>query len=299
MYRAAGVGGWFGTSRVQPLVLRFGPLEYISPSAPHFRSFTFHGDAPKAYQIESEFKGAGCTIRFREDISELRKIREELQEHTTDTAPPDFIDERLLVESFYLRLDRGRQEVFSSVDFRYSNDELSPHRNSASPVIFHIFDQVVNSCYEGLSQSRIVGSYFLPILVSAIRSCDLSKLDYDPISGWKNAPYVFEEIISGGVSSVLKTMPGLNLLLLATWDHAFSQKSGNVPDAVQSEILRRLSTVPSCFRNLDQVPSFVISEKARHKLVKLRATWDREVANQKAQERLARAQRQKDKSAST
>ena len=78
----------------------------------------------------------------------------------------------------------------------------------------------------------------------------------------------------------IEELPGLNLLLLACFDKLFSDCGGAPPKAVDNRVVRRLTRYPSCFRNLDRVPTFVITGQARSALVRLRATETMLIANQ-------------------
>ena len=49
--------------------------DYLGKIAPRYRSFTFHGSAPQAYQLESEFKGAGVQLNLTETLRNLAHLR--------------------------------------------------------------------------------------------------------------------------------------------------------------------------------------------------------------------------------
>lgn len=223
-----------------------------------FFSMTFVEDAPKAYQMESEFKGVGCTINL-----------------------PNGPKKRTgnVVESYYLVHDGTKFNVRNNIDFKYSERELS-HINSDDILRGQVserplFDQLVSACHSTLTQSNKIAAYYVSAFASAVRSMDLGRVEYDIERGWINTPYVFEELISGGVTRALRQLPGLHLILLTCFDHLYEQLDGNIPDNVENVILLRFLRVPNCFRNLDQVPTFVISEKARHRLIELRVASER------------------------
>ena len=232
---------------------------YLEQSPPAFRSFTFSGAAPEAYQRESTFKGVGCIITDGR----------QLKQHD-------------IVTSFYVRVDGNKTTIHQFFDFRFSNYELSdphddkqtgiggqPNYTAEQPLI----DQTIIACHSALTQSAEIGTYFISAIASMIRSIDLKRVNYDEAQkSWENAPYIFIQFIDGGATKALKELPGLNLLLLACFDKLFCDWDGTPPRAVEDRVLRRLARHPSCFRNLDRVPEFVISGEARSALVRLRAT---------------------------
>jgi hypothetical protein len=229
---------------------------YLSHSPPAFRSFTFSGSAPLAYQYENTFKGIGCTV--------AKSARGSRPQRT--------------VNSFFLKIDGNRTSVSEYLDFAYSEYELAePTANSKeSPQVQTveqpIVDQAVLACHSALTQSAVVGSYFLSVFAAMIRSSTLKNVKFDVSSGeWKDAPYLFRQLVDGGATKALKELPGLHLLLLASFEKLYTDCDGTPPKAVQEKVLQRLMRHSACFRNLDRVPDFVISGRARNELVKLRA----------------------------
>lgn len=225
---------------------------YLGAIVPAFRSFTFGGKAPEAYQRESEFKGVGCTI---------------------DQAPSDSAL-GLTVKSFYLRDDQPT----AYVDFKYSEYELSAPDEETNNMEYsgqqRLFDSIIYNCHVSLSQSDKVGSYYLPSIVSAVRSSDFSMIDVGDDDRWIDSPYVFNKIFSGnGILKAIKEMPGLNYVLLAAFDHLYSQSSMSISPRVEKRVIAKMMTRPGCFRNLDRVPSFVISPAAKRRLIELRAEY--------------------------
>jgi hypothetical protein len=231
---------------------------YLAKSPPSFRSFTFSGSAPDAYQRESMFKGVGCTVAKANGEKKLQNT----------------------VTSFYLRSDGGKLSAVEYLDFRYSEFELSEPPADTEDDSWtatyaaeqRIVDPTVLACHTALTQSTSVGSYFLPVFVSMIRSSDLSNVTYNVSGGgWENAPYLFRQLVDGGATKALKDLPGLHLLLLACFDKLYRDCDGTPPKAVRERVLHKLMRHPNCFRNLDRIPDFVISGSARNELVKLRA----------------------------
>ena len=231
---------------------------FLTQKAPSFRSFTFSGSAPVAYQCESTFKGIGCTIGKSQGKSLPQTI-----------------------SSFFLKSEGNRTSIVQYTDFSYSEFELIDPQlqddglesiNRGYPTEQPIVDQTIFSCHTALTQSATVGSYFVPVFVAMIRSSNLEKIEFDNKTGkWSNAPYLFQQLIDGGATKALKDLPGLHLLLLATYDKLFRDCDGTPPRSVQDRVIARLMRYPTCFRNLDQIPEHVISGKARSELVKLRA----------------------------
>ena len=233
--------------------------KYLSDHRPAFRSFTFSGAAPSAYQRESTFKGIGCTI--------ANAVGRERPQKT--------------VASFYLKTDGGRIVISEYTDFAFMPFELAEPEGSVSSDTAKartydeeqpIVDQTILACHTALTQSAKVGSYFIPALVAMIRSDSLHGIGFElERREWTNTPYLFKQLIDGGATKALKDLPGLHLLLLACYDKLYRDCDGTPPKAVQSKVLSRLMRHPSCFRNLDTVPDFVITGSARTELVKLRA----------------------------
>ena len=231
---------------------------YLANSPPSFRSFTFSGSAPEAYQRESMFKGVGCTIAKSANTKNLQNT----------------------VASFYLKTEGSKLLALEYLDFRYSEFELSEppvdNKNDRQTGTYNaeqrIVDPTVLACHTALTQSASVGSYFVPVFVSMLRSSQLNSINYDVKEGsWLNAPYLFKLLIDGGATKALKELPGLHLLLLACFDKLYQDCEGTPPKAVSDKVLRKLMRHPTCFRNLDRVPDFVISGSARNELVKIRA----------------------------
>lgn len=224
-----------------------------------FVSMTFVEDAPKAYQKESEFKGVGCIV---------------------DIRPSAAAKYPALVRSFYVVPNGSKTSAIETVDFRFSPDELArpDGHPSASPGSRRVFDPIVSGCHASITQSEYVAAYYVTPLVTAIRSTDLRDLDFAD-GAWVSAPYVFDELLSGGVARALRSMPGVHLLLLATFDHLYTQKASNIPDAVEAEVLARLTSFPQCFRHLNTVPEFVISQRARERLINLKIVEERRASS--------------------
>lgn len=222
---------------------------------PDFFSLTFADDAPKAYQMESEFKGVGCFI--------------EGSNKNKSTVP-----------SFFLKVSSNSVKSYPYRDFRYSEFELSrPSDSLVKPSYdgeLRLFDKLISACHATLTQSSSVASYYVSALVAMIRSTDLTKSDYRSNEGWLDTPYVFEEFMGDGMNRVLKGLPGLNLIYLACFDHLFHEHKAGIPVGAESAILRRLLKVPGCFRNLDRIPEAVISPKARHRLIEIKVADARE-----------------------
>jgi hypothetical protein len=226
---------------------------YLDARPPHFRSFTFGGFAPQAYQAESEFKGVGCTVRTQLGAGEEKSG---------------------LVPSFFVRAESTRATSVYFVDFAYSACEVSDPAEGKSPSYINeqpLVDQLVISCHSALAQSNWIGSYFLSAFVTIVRSSDMKTTKYDPETGWSGAPYLFLGLIQGGLAKILHDMPGLHLLYLALFAHLYDQKGGAIEKNVERQVLKTMLKVPGCFRNLDRVPDYVISGPARQHLVNLKA----------------------------
>lgn len=223
---------------------------------PAFLSLTFAKDAPTAYQKESEFKGIGCIIG----------------------TPIEHTD---IVPSFFLKNTSGKVEFLKFQDLRYSEFELSEEGgiNKSSktfPSEIRLFDKLLESCHAALAQSNSLGSYYLAALVSMLRSTDLSRLDFDKEkSEWVHAPYVFRELMNDSLVRTIRPMPGIHTLFLAFYDHLFHQQQQAIPREAELRVISKLSRIPGCFKNLDKIPDFVISQKARHRLIEARVALTR------------------------
>jgi hypothetical protein len=239
-------------------------------SDPNFISMTFADEAPKAYQKENEFKGVGCAIDSRTKAL---------------ARDPD------LVKSYYVLAKGARAKAYEVIDFRFRDQELtSPAENSGKiPKLGerHVFEPIIWACHTAISHSEIVATYYTSAIVSAIRSTNLSTADFDG-NNWQNASYAFTEMISGGVSRVLRRLPSLHLILLTCYDHFFSERNGEIPKDAEAEVVNRLMKYPKCFQNLNDVPNFVISHDARLRLVKLHVERERQEGQLRKPQRSSR-----------
>lgn len=222
-----------------------------------FFSMTFGGDAAQAYQKESEFKGVGCTVES--SVSDDRS-------HPT------------LTTSFFIAQGSGGVRAIRMTDIKFEAEELDrpakdPKR--VKPGDWRVFEPIVESCQISISQSERTGAYYSTPLVTAIRSLDLTKVEFEN-NAWVDTPYVFEEMISGHAPRALRHMPGIHFVLLACFDHLFRQKKQMISNSVQQQVLAQLTKFPQCFRRLDSIPSFVISHAARSRLVKLYVEQEKE-----------------------
>ncbi|WP_099447418.1 hypothetical protein [Caulobacter sp. B11] len=235
-----------------------------------FFSMTFTDDAARAYQRESEFKGIGCTI----DVA-VNKGR--AKQH--------------IATSYYLTQAHGSIRPVKTLDVTFNESELDRAVAGTSPAVGdrRVFDNIVDACQVSLSQSERVGACYCTPLVTAIRSCDLSNVDYID-SAWVKTPYVFEELMSGPVARQLRHMPGLHLLLLSSFDRLFSQQS-QIPPAVERQVILQLAKFPQCFRRLDEVPDFVISHSARARLVQLHVELEKELERKRRADAILREER--------
>ena len=225
---------------------------------PDFISMTFADEAPRAYQKENEFKGVGCVIDLRQK------------------NPADDHD---LVKSYYVIAKGTKAKAYEILDFRFGHLEIdrpvASGGEAPKPGERRVFEPIIEACHTAISHSEIVASYYTSAIVTAIRSTDLSRAEFDGIN-WQNASYPFTEMISGGVSRVLRHLPGLHLILLTCYDHLFSERKGEIPREAEAEVVSRLMRFPKCFYKLNEVPDFVISQEARRKLVKLHVERERQ-----------------------
>jgi len=235
-----------------------------------FFSMTFTDDAARAYQRESEFKGIGCTI---------------------DAAINEGQAKQHISTSYYITQTNGSVRPVKTLDVTFNENELDRTIEGKSPPVGdrRVFDEIVDACQVSLSQSDQVGAYYCTPLVTAIRSIDLSNVDYVD-SSWIRTPYVFEELISGPVARQLRHMPGLHLVLLSCFDRLFSQQS-QIPPAVERQVILQLAKFPQCFRRLDEVPDFVISHSARARLVKLHVGMEKELERKRRAAAILREER--------
>lgn len=215
-----------------------------------FVSMTFGGDAPVAYQKESEFKGVGCSVH--------------------SSAVGEFVD------SYYVTPGSGGISATPTRDVRYTHVELDRPRADAAPWEWRIFDPIIEACQTTTAQSTRVAAYYLTPIVSAIRSLDLRSVEFHDHE-WLGAPYAFEEIATGSVPRALRQVPGIHFVLLTLFDHLFNQKNGNIPHAVEAQILGMMQKHPQCFRKLDEVKEFVITHPARARLINLHVNAERQI----------------------
>ena len=234
--------------------------ERSDAAEPSFTSMTFTESAAEAYKRESEFKGVGATIKH--ESSRLFQ---------TDLVESFFIYEenRVLKTASVLDVRFGESELSKPIDL--SLDDIDP----VPPGSWRVFDQIIDACRSSMAESERLAVYYATAIVTAVRSLDLSRIDYDDVTGaWIDAPYVFQEIASGPVPKVLRHMPGIHLVLLACFDHLYSQRAGGLPDAVADKIMTRLISFPLCFRRLGGVADHVISQDARSYLIRLHGAFE-------------------------
>ncbi len=226
---------------------------YISPKPPAFRSFTFSGSAPDAYSRESNFKGVGCIV----------------------DGSAQYIDGESNIPNFFVTFDGAKIVLKEFRDIPFSAFEISdpdddfPDQNYAGEQL--ILDQIFYACHAALAQSEKIGSYFLPVFVNAIRSSDFSKISIHD-GKWMDAPYIFRKIFSSTAIKSIKDIPGLNFIFLAAFNHLHKAFDENIDGKVEGRVLMKMMQRPGCFKNLDRVPPYVISPKAKLRLIQLKAS---------------------------
>lgn len=251
-----------------------------------FVSYKFSGIAPEAYQAESNFKGVGCVVDVRKPRND--KLRHDLEQSTDNdikdqmskqinTLEKSFVEykKRYLVDSFYVVSSGRRVTAIPSTDFKYSpfeisdkNDEITPDYLNQQPLV----DCVISACYTAFARSSRISSYYISALATMVRCCDVSQADWDSKEeSWQNTPYIFRHLMSDNSLRVLKDVPGYHFLLLLAFDHLYkSKKSNGITSSMENRVIQHLLRTPSCFRDLDNVPDFVISASARHQLIDLK-----------------------------
>lgn len=229
---------------------------YCYDKPPNFRSFTFGGKAPEAYQCESDFKGIGCYAEIKRGVEAL-------------------VEDGKIVENFFIKSEGNRLSIVKYYDIPFSMYEISSDSDSHIEKKYRheirFFREIVMNCHASVSQSKQIGGYYLPIFILAIRSSEFTNISYSDENGW-SAPYIFKEIMDGGLLKVLKDMNGVHLLLLALFDHLFRQTNGNVNEEIAESVVDKMILIPKCFQNLEKIPSFVISDMAKKRAVEIKAS---------------------------
>lgn len=217
-----------------------------------FFSLTFSGSAPDAYQKESEFKGIGASIYF----------------------PGQRMSGNALVDSIFVKHDGRRLVVQNYTDIAYSKFEISDPDDGLTKPTFdgelRLLDQLVSACHATLLQSNKIATYYISPFATVIRSSDLSSVSYTDDKGWGESSYIFRQMMSNSFTRVLRGLQGLELIYLVLFDHLYSQKNGNIPTIVEQLVLRKMLKVPGCIKDLDRIPTSVISAKARHRLIEIK-----------------------------
>ena len=227
---------------------------YIDKKAPSFRSFKFGGDAPVAYQKESEFKGIGCTI----------------QDSPKGNAN--------VISSFFLKWEGGRFYPAKYEDVSFSRYEIGDPENEKEKRGFasevRILEQILYYCHFSLAQSAQLGSYYLPLLVNVIKSSSLAGVEYNS-NRW-DAPYAFRRLFGPGQAlRVVRDIPGMSLFLLSVFDKLFLDNDEHIQEDAEEKIVRIIMKIkPSAFKNLATVPDYVISPRAKQRLIEARASLD-------------------------
>ena len=229
---------------------------YANRRPPRFRSFTFGGSAPNAYQKESELKGAGCTI--------------------DPQYPKDELSELNIIRTYGVAAKSGRFEPHQFFDVRLSQFEISDEHETISKNYddeHQVIDQIVYSAHSSSVDSAKAGSYYLPLLVLAVRSSYFKEISYQNYD-W-TAPYLFKKLFGKkSIIKALKDVPGLNFLLLTAFDQLYHDFDEKIPEDIERAVVVKLMSRPSCFKELANVPVFVISPRARRRLIEARAEID-------------------------
>lgn len=262
-----------------------------------FISYQFSGTAPEAYQAESNFKGVGCVIDTRKERNpalqrELKSSRDEnkneIRKKINDEEEKfSNLKSEYLVDTFYVIPNGRKVTAIQSTDLRYSEYEISEKDekiNSSYKNQQRLVDPIISACFSASARSSKIATYYISALVTMIRCCDLTGSNWDSSTGkWIKTPYVFRHIMSDNSLRVLRDIPGFHLVLLCAFDHLYTSKQhSGMTDALEERILRHLLKVSSCFKDLDEIPDFVISSSARHRLIKLKLEDARKVQENKS-----------------
>lgn len=233
------------------------------PLPPYF-SLTFGRDAPEAYQRESLLHGIGCIV----DSAVRKQAKFETE----------------CVVSFYVEKESKPLRAVPFIDIKFSEYEMSAGDGSVPKTFASeqcLFDRLIAACHKAHTQSDSIANYYIPPIATAIRSVDVSEADYRESGEWVNLPYVYQELLSGGVARALRGLPAVSMLYLAMFDHLYLSHGEAIPPRIEKLALRQMVKVPGTFRNLNRVPMGVISESARSRLIELK------VADARARERAA------------
>lgn len=230
--------------------------KYIHKSPPRFRSFRFAGEAPAAYQAQSALKGIGCGISVTSN--EARKLK--------------------LVETFYVRpRSKSGIDIKKYFDVPFDALEISDpgEPSPAGATRKQILDQIFHACHIALSSSSNGGAYYLSGIINAIRSSNCAAIALE--NGIPSQmPYIMSKIfVDRQVMASIRDISGHHLIYLAAFDHLFSQHGGGMPRDLERFFVAKFASVKRCFRNLDDVPSFVISLDARKRLIEVKSELDR------------------------
>ena len=230
---------------------------YTNPSPPAFRSFTFGGRAPSAYQKETELKAVGCTI---------------------DSAWQNETHAEKVAPCFGVKIDGRRLTTFPFYDFIFDKYEIGcdPEDGQQSYIgQARILDAIFMAAHSASAQSEKVGSYYVSLFVLAINSTDMSRISVDGkdvIAG----PYIYERFFGPrSAARAIKDISGLHYVLLRAWDKMYVDMAESMPSSLEDHVVSSLMRRPKCFKELADIPDYVISGKAKDRLIEVRAKLER------------------------
>lgn len=217
-----------------------------------FRSYIFTGIAPSVYQAQTALKGVGCDIRIKPD---RRKVKG-------------------LISNFYVRPFGKSYTVSEFSDVPFGNQEMeAPVANAPAGQKRHL-DNIYHACHLALSESPKFGAYYMSAIINSIRSSDTKKMSVDgnKIDG---CPYPILKIISDKkIMASIADIAGHHLIYLATFDHIYQQHGGGIGPDLERAIVSKFTNVKRCFRNLTDVPTYVISADAKRRLMEVKSDID-------------------------
>jgi hypothetical protein len=225
-----------------------------------FQSVDFGPAAAHAFMAQDAFKGVGSIV----------------------SVPSKDAQDEKFCQSFYFG-NRSTLSAVSYIDIKYDLSDFNARAtNTQGDFIDHdfneigrktLFDVFINEAYMAKSRSVVYARYYIPTLVSMIRSANFDGLVFNGES-WENAPPIFERLyLSKSLYKQFSAVKGFNFVYWAMLNEIWKQHR-DIDWATKSQLISVLAQRAGVIKDVNQIPEHVASHSCRDEVLKIKAALD-------------------------